>query len=654
MIEPFDAAGWWATNKPAEAPQQAGPVAPRGVAAKGANRIAKYAAGALQKACEEMAAEPPDGHNRNNRLNLVAVAMGELVAAGQLTQAQVEQDLTAAALQTGLDEHGIRGTLTSGLRFGMSQPRNLNELATTEKALPPGKPPVAGGLAKPGDDDDAPCRPGYEDNPHRLARAFLREKFTHEDGHTLRFWNEEFHIWTNGAYRPCMAKEARGMISSILEDEFERVYESQLLQMAKKEKSGDVRPIPVTTNIVGHVIQALSGITMLSSADYPEQPCWIDGKESWPIHEVMPMKNSIVHLPSYINKFPCTRKPTPQLFCGHALNYDFDPDAPQPTRWLEFLRQLWPNDPASISTLQEWMGLNLVPDTRHQKIMAYVGARRAGKGTIAFIQQALVGRQNCCGPTMNTFEDTFGLQDFIGKLSAIFDDVRITSRMDHGTIAERLLSISGEGFVTVRRMHRPGWSGKLSTRITMLSNSLPKIQDESGVLASRFIVLKFKNSFFGREDLGLKTALLRELPGILKWAIEGWGRLDARGRFEQPDSGMEELGSLRDLSSPITKFVEDCCDVGPDLSCSCSDAYRAWRAWCEEQGKKEPGDQTVFGRNLRSIVPELETKQIRASGGVKPRHFIGLALKPPGGQDAAPEQSPPGDFDFGDIPDVPY
>jgi hypothetical protein len=66
---------------------------------------------------------------RNNALNLAAFRCGQLVAAGHLTQAEVEQSLSAAALEAGLSRAEILGsahrigTLASGLNAGMGCPR---------------------------------------------------------------------------------------------------------------------------------------------------------------------------------------------------------------------------------------------------------------------------------------------------------------------------------------------------------------------------------------------------------------------------------------------------------------------------------------------------------------------------------------------------
>ena len=74
---------------------------------------------------------------------------------------------------------------------------------------------------------------------------------------------------------------------------------------------------------------------------------------------------------------------TPRFFTPVALDYDFDINAGPPEQWLAFLSQLWPDDPQSVATLQEWFGYCLTLDTRQQKILMMVGPKRSGKGTIA-------------------------------------------------------------------------------------------------------------------------------------------------------------------------------------------------------------------------------------------------------------------------------
>ena len=243
----------------------------------------------------------------------------------------------------------------------------------------------------------------------------------------------------------------------------------------------------------------------------------------------------LVHLPSLVEKLPDYAVPvTPALFSTSALDYEFAQNTPKPVAWLEFLYQLWADDKESTDTLQEWFGYCLTHDTRLQKILMILGPKRSGKGTIARVQRALIGKENVAGPTLASLSQNFGLSPLLGKSLAIVSDARLGGRTDSQIVVERLLSISGEDALTVDRKFLEPVTCKLPTRIMVLTNELPKLGDSSGALAGRIILLRLTRSFYGEEDHELTDKLLAELPGILWWAIAGWRRLRERGRFSQP------------------------------------------------------------------------------------------------------------------------
>lgn len=93
-----------------------------------------YAAKALASECAEVAAEP-DG-NRNNRLNIAALKMGQLVGAGLLDRGTVEADLLSAALSAGMADHAARATIQSGLKAGLLQPRQVPDRPRETKPKP--------------------------------------------------------------------------------------------------------------------------------------------------------------------------------------------------------------------------------------------------------------------------------------------------------------------------------------------------------------------------------------------------------------------------------------------------------------------------------------------------------------------------------------
>jgi putative DNA primase/helicase len=444
------------------------------------------------------------------------------------------------------------------------------------------------------------------------------------------------------SYRLVPAKETRAVVTLAISEEFDRIYHQALMRHGMRKKrategangtgsgsdeasKGPPRPIPVTTKLVNDVLQALTSLSLICVSNVADQPAWIDGETGWPVDEVLPCRNALVHLPAFVAGLPCSRSPTPRFFGGYALGYDFDRHPREPTAWLDFLRQLWPDDQESIRTLQEWMGYLLTPDTSQQKMLMMIGPKRSGKGTIARIIKALIGANNVVNPTLSGLGQRFGTEPLIGKPVAIIGDARLTGRTDIGAVVEILLTVSGEDDQTIDRKHKGAITTKLPTRFMLLSNELPRMKDPSGAIVGRMVMLKLVNSFYGQEDIYLFRKLTKELPGILAWAIHGWNRLRERGYFVQPESGMEHIRTLEDLSSPIKTFIDVCCVIGSEYTVPISELFNTWKNWCSLRGRENVGDEAEFGRNLHAAIPNLETKYPR-DGARRVRTYKGITL----------------------------
>jgi putative DNA primase/helicase len=439
--------------------------------------------------------------------------------------------------------------------------------------------------------------------PLATARELIRRRYTAGGLRTIHHRGGVFYCWTGTHYPVADDATIRAKVYNFLDG----------ATKWDEDKKTDV-PFQPTRNKVHDVIDALKAAANLDSAT--TAPAWLDDTADIPPSEIIACTNGLLHLPTR-----ALVKHSPAFFTYNALDFAYDPDALDPVEWLRFLDTLWPEDRASIETLQEMFGYLLTGDTRQQKVFLLVGPKRSGKGTIARIMTALLGRDNICGPT----GQNFGLAPLIGKQAAIIADARLGARADQVAVAERLLSISGEDSITIDRKFLAAWTGRLSARFVILTNELPRLTDASGALASRFIVLTLAQSFYGREDHTLAARLLSELPGILNWSIEGWERLQARGRFQQPESAIEAVQELEDIASPIGAFLRQRCHVAPGLSVACDTLFGAWKLWCANQGRDHAGTVQTFGRDLRAAIPRIRVVQRRKAKGVV-RFYEGVTL----------------------------
>ncbi len=297
---------------------------------------------------------------------------------------------------------------------------------------------------------------------------------------------------------------------------------------------------------------------------------------------------------------------TPRWFSRFCLEYEYDPDA-KCDSWLNWLTQVSQGEEDWLNCLQMWFGYLLVADTSQQKLMLLHGPPRSGKGTVCRRIQHVMGKHNCVSVTMGDLAVPFGLERLIGKLVAIDGDVHIGRRDDSSAILGMLKRITGEDSVSIRLPHAVhALTHKLNVRFTLAVNRLMDFPDPSGALASRTIVLPFRESFVGREDITLDKRLETEASGILNWALEGLAMLRKVGRLTQPESGKEILEDFARLSSPVRSFVSDWCEYpASGKTVPCMMLRKAWELWCEVNGH-EVGTVNRFGENLKSACPDVK------------------------------------------------
>lgn len=299
-------------------------------------------------------------------------------------------------------------------------------------------------------------------------------------------------------------------------------------------------------------------------------------------------------------------------FLVNGIDAEWKTDLPafKTTRFGKFVDHSAGKDKKQVMLLQEYLGYLLTPDTSMQKMLAIIGEKRSGKGTFCRVVAALWG--TACGSTsaMNLAGD-FGLSPHISQSVLLLPDMRIDAKKgSHAQTTELLLSLSGEDPMTINRKNRPMWQGRLKLRVIILSNSMPKLPDPDGVIASRFMFVEFPISMYGKEDTGLTGKLLAERDVILRWAVEGWQRLHKQGRFTETDTHHEQLRWAEIRLNPTRAFVKERMIIERGVEVAKSDVFRAYGDWCEEVGI-EAGDDGVFFRAFNALRTGALLKRVR-------------------------------------------
>jgi P4 family phage/plasmid primase-like protien len=450
------------------------------------------------------------------------------------------------------------------------------------------------------------------DDPHRLARLFLRERCEHAEGLTLRYWREQWHRWDGSAYRELPDAELRAEVTAAVKGEMNRLnLIAQKLAAENGEKPPSVRKI--NNALVSNVELALESLTVWPGTVEP--PAWWDGKD-WKRRNLIALRNGLLDLDAlFAGKAEVLLPHTPRWFSPLCLPYPFDADADCP-RWRAFLERNLEADGQRIELLQEWFGYSLTPDTSRQKFIVFEGEGSNGKSVVGAALEATLGSGNCSHVPLECFGERFQLTPTIGKLANIASEVGELDKAAEGF----LKSFTSGDAMQLDRKHKPPIQAVPTARLVLATNNRPRFSDRSGGLWRRMILMPFRviiadddpGRVFGMDKSAWWEAS-GELPGILNWALAGLDRLRRQDRFTRSEVCEQALAEYRTENNPARMFLLEVCRETPEGQAPCGELYKTYRNWCQANGYSPLADRS-FGKEVRRVFPKAERREVGARG----------------------------------------
>lgn len=330
--------------------------------------------------------------------------------------------------------------------------------------------------------------------PYDTARIFLEHLYSVEAAtvSTLRYWQGQFYRWDGSFYE-------------VVDDD---IFEAQIRTFLAEARVGTGRqgvtePFQPMDSHVREVFSALRGNAIPKKCN---PPMWLDTQQ--PAKEYVAFRNGVVNVHTGEMQSHSWR------FWTHSIRpFDWKPEAQCPV-WERFLEEVFPRDSESQAFIEEWMGYCMTEDVELHKGAMFIGKKgRNGKGTIAHVIRELVGRESYVPLNFDTWVKTENsTAPIIGKRVGCFGDVRLKQGKEYGDrfydpgglnhISQALLLlITGGDPVSIGRKYLGPWDGVLPTKLIIISNEVPNLNDPTLTLVKRFIKVNFTQDFYGREDI---------------------------------------------------------------------------------------------------------------------------------------------------------
>ena len=313
-------------------------------------------------------------------------------------------------------------------------------------------------------------------------------------------------------------------------------------------------------------------------------------------------------------------------YCNNRLTVTYNPDAPTPKKWLQFLSELLQED--DIPTLQEFLGYCLLPTTKGQKMLMLIGKGGEGKSRIGLVMRSLLGDSMNTTSIQKVESNRFSRADLENKLLMVDDDMDMSALPKTNYIKS---IVTSECKMDMERKGVQSYQSQLYVRFLCFGNgALTALYDHSDGFWRRQLVLTTKDRPANREDDPfLVEALSAELEGILLWCLEGLQRLLRNSyKFTVSPKAAANLETIKRNSNNVLDFLdsEGYFRYKANFSISSKDLYEIYKLWCEDNACHPVSAARLSSEVSQNAVRlNLEpTNNIYLPGGRRVRGFMGI------------------------------
>ena len=287
----------------------------------------------------------------------------------------------------------------------------------------------------------------------------------------------------------------------------------------------------------------------------------------------------------------------PTDFFTYCLPVDYDPHA-KSEAWLSFLHSVVGGEDAVLSFVQQAVGYTLSGRTNEECFFYLQGPTRSGKGTFTSVLLALLGGRLASGVDFTSFTSTRkgDTQNFdLAGLTACRFVAAAESERFQKINAAKIKQITGNDPIRCAHKGRPHFTYQPQFKIWLSSNFSINMDVDDDAAWGRVHVIRFPNSYYGKEDKALKERLcnLDSLKGVLAWAVEGakvW--YESERGLNAPRAVVQAGREDRQELDYVQQFLDEHYEVITDKNIAKelnawvlpSDVYLEYKEWAESEG----------------------------------------------------------------------
>jgi len=252
-----------------------------------------------------------------------------------------------------------------------------------------------------------------------------------------------------------------------------------------------------------------------------------------------------------------------------------------------FLWHVLHRDDDLYAYAQRLAGYLLTGKTCEQALHFLYGTGANGKTVFCDVLQELLGDYaTVASPDLIMVRRHQGIPNDVARLrgvrAAFMNETSQGARFDE----ERLKDLTGGDRLTGRFLHQEYFDFAPTHKLLIRGNYKPTIRGTDEAIWRRLHLIPFTVTIPQQErDRSLLEKLRPELPGILRWAVQGclaW----QRDGLKPPPAVVEAVQQYREESDTLGRFIEEHCTVRKLAQVKSGAFFTRYQQFCEAAGER--------------------------------------------------------------------
>jgi putative DNA primase/helicase len=297
---------------------------------------------------------------------------------------------------------------------------------------------------------------------------------------------------------------------------------------------------------------------------------------------------------------------TPEIFTLMQLPIEYNPEATC-ALWEETLHnktKLAADDKYGkdwkYNLTQEMFGYCFIPDNRFELAFLLYGNHRTMKSTTLYVLGKLLGEKNLQAMSLQYLsEDKHGAAFLYGCPANICADLSSKELRNPAMF----MKITGQDRITCGKKYEQEITFLPTTKLFFSCNVVPATWNKTSAFYRRWAMLEYNIQTPEKEvKPEMREELVKEMSGILNWALIGLDKLIKNNKTSYPLSVEETQDLYERNSDSINSFVFTQIDCEDDEgNIKKRDIYKAYRTYCKENNLNIE-NQIIFGRRFLDIT----------------------------------------------------